>query len=119
MPLCAFFSLDVSFCCEFPTAMLVLNQPPPAGLSLTLIIALFGTMLHPPCAIFVCLCDPFRVCVDIVPDSALVPPEVLITGHNSPQAAGNTYCVLPQGGGLELPGTAADLAGFPGIQTKS
>lgn len=62
-------------CFEFYTAMLVLNQPH-ADLSLTSSIALFGTMLYPPCAIFVHLCVLSRVCVDIVPDSALVPSEV-------------------------------------------
>lgn len=68
---CFFFESVV-----FYTAMLMSNQPPHAGLSLTVSIALFGTMLYPPCAISVCLCVPFRVCVDIFPDSALVPPEV-------------------------------------------
>lgn len=35
-----------------------------------------GPMLLSLCAPFVCLCVLFRVCVDIVPDSALVSPEV-------------------------------------------
>lgn len=42
--------------------------------SLTLSIALFWTMLHPHPVLY--LCVPFRVCVDIVPDSVLVTPEV-------------------------------------------
>lgn len=46
--------------------MHVLSQP---HADLTPSIALFGNTLYPPCAIFVCLCVPFRVCVDIFPDS--------------------------------------------------
>lgn len=39
-------------------------------------LPLFRAVLYPPCAISVCSCVPFRVCVDISPDSALVPQEV-------------------------------------------
>lgn len=51
----------------------MLSQP---HADLTPSIAPFGNTLHPPCAIFVCLCVPFRVCVDIFPESVLAPPDV-------------------------------------------